>query len=109
MASCEVLGNDYDKPMQITVGASVHTFDSFECAMHALAPRCEQCGCRAVGTRDRGPGEHLLLRALCSQGGRKRSVRPRIAVGLAWRRHLALPVVSTSGGLSQARSDSALL
>jgi hypothetical protein len=49
MASCEVCGNDYDKPMQISLGGSTHTFDSFECAMHALAPRCEQCGCRVLG------------------------------------------------------------
>jgi hypothetical protein len=26
-----------------------HTFDSFECAIHALAPRCTHCGCRIVG------------------------------------------------------------
>jgi len=25
------------------------TFDSFECAIHALAPTCENCGIRIVG------------------------------------------------------------
>jgi hypothetical protein len=24
-------------------------FDSFECAIHALAPTCEQCSCRVIG------------------------------------------------------------
>jgi hypothetical protein len=24
-------------------------FDSFECAIHALAPGCEHCGCRVIG------------------------------------------------------------
>ena len=26
-----------------------HVFDSFECAIHALAPSCEHCGVRIVG------------------------------------------------------------
>lgn len=49
MATCDVCGNDYDKAMQISVGGSSHTFDSFECAIHALAPSCEHCGCRIIG------------------------------------------------------------
>jgi hypothetical protein len=28
---------------------TTHTFDSFECAIHALAPTCEHCGCRVIG------------------------------------------------------------
>jgi hypothetical protein len=24
-------------------------FDSFECAIHAMAPVCEHCGCKIVG------------------------------------------------------------
>ncbi len=24
-------------------------FDSFECAIHALAPRCAHCGCAIIG------------------------------------------------------------
>ena len=50
MATCEVCGNEYDKTMEISVaGGSARTFDSFECAIHALAPTCEHCGCRIVG------------------------------------------------------------
>lgn len=49
MARCEVCGNEYDKPMEITVGGERHTFDSFECAIHALAPRCDHCGCPIIG------------------------------------------------------------
>ena len=26
-----------------------HVFDSFECAIHALAPVCEHCGVKVVG------------------------------------------------------------
>ena len=39
MASCEVCGNEYDRTMQIIVGGERHVFDSFECAIHAIAPR----------------------------------------------------------------------
>lgn len=49
MARCEVCGNDYDKAFTITHNHTTHTFDSFECAIHALAPECEHCGCRVVG------------------------------------------------------------
>ncbi len=40
MARCEVCGNDYDKAFTITRGRRTSTFDSFECAIHALAPTC---------------------------------------------------------------------
>jgi hypothetical protein len=40
MATCETCGNDYDKAFQVKMNGSTHTFDSFECAIHALAPAC---------------------------------------------------------------------
>jgi hypothetical protein len=49
MAKCETCGNEYDKAFEITVAGESHTFDSFECAIHALAPTCVYCGCRIVG------------------------------------------------------------
>ncbi|MGH2694752.1 MAG: hypothetical protein ACRDJJ_08025 [Actinomycetota bacterium] len=50
MALCEVCGNDYDKAFQVTTAdGGPHTFDSFECAIHALAPRCSHCGCAIIG------------------------------------------------------------
>jgi hypothetical protein len=49
MAQCEVCGNEYDKTMEITREGETHTFDSFECAIHAIAPACEHCGCRIIG------------------------------------------------------------
>jgi hypothetical protein len=50
MARCEVCGNDYDKAFSVTMpGGDTHTFDSFECAVHALAPACEHCGCKVIG------------------------------------------------------------
>ena len=46
---CEVCGNDYEKAFQVIIADEVRIFDSFECAIHALAPACEHCGCRIVG------------------------------------------------------------
>ena len=49
MAQCAVCGNDYDKAFEVTLAGRAHVFDSFECAIHALAPTCEHCGCKIVG------------------------------------------------------------
>ena len=46
---CETCGNEYDKSFQVNMGGESHTFDSFECAIHALAPVCEHCGLRILG------------------------------------------------------------
>ncbi|HEX5635272.1 MAG TPA: hypothetical protein VFX50_18640 [Gemmatimonadales bacterium] len=47
--NCEVCGNDYDKAFEVTMSDKRHVFDSFECAIQALAPRCAHCGCRVIG------------------------------------------------------------
>lgn len=49
MTQCAQCGNDYHRPMEITLGGKTHVFDSFECAIEALAPRCAQCGVRVLG------------------------------------------------------------
>lgn len=49
MAICDVCGNDYDKSFEVHLGGVVRTFDSFECAIHLLAPRCAHCECRIIG------------------------------------------------------------
>lgn len=47
---CSVCGNSYDRTMEITVGnRGPLIFDSFECAIQALAPTCPNCGTRVVG------------------------------------------------------------
>jgi hypothetical protein len=49
MARCETCGNDYDKAFQVSMNGTTHTFDSFECAIHALAPTCDNCGIHILG------------------------------------------------------------
>ncbi len=46
---CETCGNEYDKAFHVQMNGSSHTFDSFECAIEKLAPRCAHCGVRIVG------------------------------------------------------------
>jgi hypothetical protein len=49
MTPCEVCGNKYDKAFQVLIAGQSHTFDSFECAIHALAPTCAHCRCKILG------------------------------------------------------------
>ena len=49
MGRCETCGNDYDKSFEVTMAGRSHTYDSFECAIAALAPRCAHCDCRVIG------------------------------------------------------------
>ncbi|HEX2225876.1 MAG TPA: hypothetical protein VHM64_01965 [Candidatus Binatia bacterium] len=49
MARCETCGNEYDKAFEITLQGRSHVFDSFECAIHSLAPKCAHCGCTVIG------------------------------------------------------------
>jgi hypothetical protein len=71
MATCEVCGNDYDKAMQITVaGGESHTFDSFECAIHKLAPRCDHCGVTIIGHGlEAGDGRFFCCAHCAKQAG----------------------------------------
>jgi hypothetical protein len=57
---CEVCGNDYYKTFQVVIADEVRVFDSFECAIHALAPQCAHCGCRVIGH-----GEEVEGRIFC--------------------------------------------
>ena len=50
MARCDMCGNDYDKAFQLTThDGTTKTFDSFECAIHAVAAECSHCGCKIMG------------------------------------------------------------
>ncbi len=49
MAKCEVCGNDYYLSFEVITAGTRHVFDSFECAIHRLAPVCAHCGCKVLG------------------------------------------------------------
>ncbi len=46
---CKSCGNVYEKSFQVVMRGESYTFDSFECAIHALAPACAHCSVRVVG------------------------------------------------------------
>jgi hypothetical protein len=66
VAQCEVCGNEYDKAFQVSLpGEDARTFDSFECAIHALAPTCEYCSVRVIGHGVEADG-HFYCCAHCA-------------------------------------------
>jgi len=72
MAKCEACGNDYDKAFQVIMKGNTYTFDSFECAIHVLAPHCDNCGIHIVGHGLAFNREVKLAAAACrASGGHK--------------------------------------
>ena len=76
MAQCDVCGNDYDKAFTVTMAGRTQTFDSFECAIHALAPACAHCGCKVIG-HGVGAGGKIFCCAHCAQRAGQTGVRDR--------------------------------
>lgn len=76
MQKCEVCGNEYDKPMEISVRGKTHLFDCFECAIHALAPVCRNCGCKIVGHGLEADGSFYCCNHCAEENG-VRSLRDR--------------------------------
>jgi hypothetical protein len=77
MAQCEVCGNEYDKTMEITRAGETHVFDSFECAIHAIAPVCEHCGCKIIGHGIEA-GDRIFCCAHCAQRSGVEGARDRV-------------------------------
>jgi hypothetical protein len=66
---CEVCGNEYDKPLEVTVMGETHYFDCFECAIHALAPKCEHCDCKIIGHGIEAEGSFYCCAHCASKAG----------------------------------------
>ena len=49
VAKCEVCGNEYYLSFEVVTAGVTHVFDSFECAIHKLAPVCDHCGVKIIG------------------------------------------------------------
>ena len=77
MQRCEVCGNSYDKTLSVSVaGGSAHVFDSFECAIQALAPKCSHCGCRIIGHGVEADGA-MYCCAHCARHAGNKEIRDR--------------------------------
>jgi hypothetical protein len=69
MAKCSVCGNDYDKSFTVERGSEKRVFDSFECAIQAMAPTCSHCGCRIVGHGMEADGRFFCCAHCAGQAG----------------------------------------
>ncbi len=77
MARCDVCGNEYDKAFTITQQDRNGTFDSFECAIHALAPRCAHCSCAIIGHGVEAAGT-IYCCAHCAKHAGESGLRDRV-------------------------------
>jgi Prokaryotic metallothionein len=82
MARCDHCGNDYDKSFTVTLGGRTQTFDSFECAIHMLAPVCDHCACRILGHGIESDGRYYCC-AHCAKSSGVSGVRDRVDLGAA--------------------------
>jgi Rieske Fe-S protein len=69
MAKCEVCGNDYYLSFEVIAAGNRHVFDSFECAIHKLAPVCAHCGCKVLGHGVEGNGTFYCCAHCARQQG----------------------------------------
>jgi hypothetical protein len=76
MEKCEQCGNEYERSFQVVLGGSSHVFDSFECAIEALAPRCAHCSTRIIG-HGMQAGEELFCCASCARQAGKSGLKDR--------------------------------
>jgi hypothetical protein len=78
MPTCDSCGNTYDKTFQVVLGGATYTFDSFECAVHKLAPTCGHCACRILGHGIEADGVYYCC-AHCAQQAGVRGAVDRVA------------------------------
>ena len=74
---CDSCGNDYDKAFQVTKGGKTFTFDSFECAIHKLAPTCAHCGMRIIGHGLEARDGRMFCCDHCAEGAGVKGLRDR--------------------------------
>lgn len=74
---CEVCGNDRNQCFEVWLGSERHIFDSFECAMHALSPKCAYCNCQLSG-QGLQVGNVLYCSSWCANAALVRDYESRI-------------------------------
>lgn len=67
MGRCETCGNEYVGAFEVVMDGERHVFDTFECAIHALAPTCANCGVRIVGHGIDTHGPEVYCCAHCAR------------------------------------------
>lgn len=79
MARCDRCGNDYDQSFTIETGdGERRVFDSFECAISVIAPKCTRCGIAIVGHGVQAYGA-VYCCAHCARGDSVHQIRDRVS------------------------------
>lgn len=83
MGTCEKCGNEYDASFEVVeADGTRHVFDSFECAISVVAPRCEHCSCTVIGHGVQA-GEHVFCCVSCAEHAGHEGLRDRVMAGSA--------------------------
>lgn len=69
MGQCVTCGNEYDKSFEVIAEGKRYVFDSFECAIQKLAPKCSHCACRIIGHGAEADGKMFCCAHCASQAG----------------------------------------
>ena len=77
MGICDFCGNTYDKTFTVTMAGRTSTFDSFECAIHELAPTCNNCTVRIIGHGVEADGI-MFCSAHCAEQQGYESLKDRV-------------------------------
>lgn len=77
---CDTCGNDYAEAFEVIVAGRTYTFDSFECAMHQLAPLCTHCRCRIIGHGEESAGKIYCCSHCLRHGEKTGNVQGRAVV-----------------------------
>jgi DNA-directed RNA polymerase subunit RPC12/RpoP len=78
MGKCASCGNEYDSTFKIEMNGQTQEFDSFECAVHLLAPQCTHCGTRVIGHGFQD-GDTVFCSAHCARQEGRRDFQDRSA------------------------------
>lgn len=66
---CEVCGSEASKTFEVVADGKRHVFDTVECALGVLAPRCEHCRSHILGHGVESDGK-MYCCAHCAHAGR---------------------------------------
>lgn len=77
MGQCVTCGNKYDKSFEILLNGESFCFDSFECAIHRLAPKCTHCDMKIIGHGVEADDE-IFCCAHCAKHAGVRGLKDRI-------------------------------
>jgi len=95
MGGCDVCGSSEGRMFTVSMGNQSGTFDSFECAIHMMAPACEHCGCRILGHPvDSEAGIYCCMHCAREAGNPHRAAQPEHST-------VAVPPQGTPAGQGQ--------